>query len=300
MKIAFLGLPIAGLLLAADGHDVVWAGVYRRGAPGTRRLVRTLGADRVAVVPLLDGEDVVARIAAAEPELLVSWFWTKRVPARVRALAPLGAIGVHPSLLPRHRGPDPFFWAIDQGDRETGVTAHRLEDEYDTGAVLGRRALAIDPRWNAWTLAKRLDRPSLSLLRETVAAFSRGAPPAETAQDEAQATEAPAPDDEALEIDWSQTTAAVERRVRAAAPWPGAYTFLGDSAVIVTRVEAAERFPKVLEPGEGAVSRRGDHNVALVRTGDGAAWLLEGRDEDDAPLDAAGIAEIMEKTRAPL
>jgi methionyl-tRNA formyltransferase len=178
LKIAFLGLPIAGLLLAADGHDVVWAGVCRRGAPGTRRLVRTLGADRVAVVPLLDGEDVVARIAAAEPELLVSWFWTKRVPARVRALAPLGAIGVHPSLLPRHRGPDPFFWAIDQGDRETGVTAHRLEDEYDTGAVLGRRALAIDPRWNAWTLAKRLDRPSLSLLRETVAAFSRGERPA--------------------------------------------------------------------------------------------------------------------------
>jgi methionyl-tRNA formyltransferase len=63
---------------------------------------------------------VVARIAAAEPELLVSWFWTKRVPARVRALAPLGAIGVHPSLLPRHRGPDPFFWAIDQGDRAGG------------------------------------------------------------------------------------------------------------------------------------------------------------------------------------
>ena len=69
----------------------------------------------------------------------------------VLEVAPLGAIGVHPSLLPRHRGPDPYFWAIESGDLETGVTAHRLEEEYDTGAILAQRRLAIDASWNSWT-----------------------------------------------------------------------------------------------------------------------------------------------------
>lgn len=299
MRIAFLGLPIAALLLRADGHDVAWAGVCRRGAIGTRRLVRELGRERVAIVPVLDSADVRARIAAAKPDLLVSWYWTKRVPAEVRALCPRGAFGVHPSLLPRHRGPDPFFWAIDEGDRETGVTAHRLEDAYDVGAILAQRAIAIDPAWTAWTLAKRLDRPSLALLREVTRAFARGEPPPDRAQDEALATDAPAPDDELLEIDWSQTSERIARRVRAAAPWPGAYTFLGDDAITITRVEPAARFPKSLEPGEGAVQKRGDYNVALVRTSDGALILAAGRTEDDEELSAEDLAEIMEKTRAP-
>lgn len=299
MRIAFLGLPIAALLLRADGHEIVWAGVCRRGAIGARRLTRALGRERVAMVPVLDSADVRARIAAAKPDLLVSWYWTKRVPAEVRALCPHGAFGVHPSLLPRHRGPDPFFWAIDAGDAETGVTAHRLEDAYDVGAILAQRALAIDPTWTAWTLAKRLDRPSLALLRDVARAFARGEPPPERAQDEALATDAPAPDDDLLEIDWSQPSARIARRVRAAAPWPGAFTFLGEEAITITRVEPAAHYPKSLEPGEGAVQKRWNHNVALVRTEDGALILAAGRTEDDEELSADDLAEIMEKTRAP-
>jgi methionyl-tRNA formyltransferase len=300
VRIAFLGLPIAALLLHHDGHEIAWAGVCRKNALGTRRLRRTLG-DRVTVVPVLDARSVQNAIKAAGAELLVSWYWVKRVPRAVLGMFPKGAVGVHPSLLPRHRGPDPFFWAIDAGDAATGVTAHRLEEEYDTGAILAQRRVAIDPSWNAWTLAKRLDRPSLALLREVVGAFARGEPPQERAQDAALATDAPAPTEDALELDWSAPTERVLRRIRAAAPWPGAYTFLGDEAVTVTRARAAQRFPRVLAPGEGVVT---DHNVALVRTADGAVELLEGRVEDEEGdeerLDAAALAEIMAKTRPPL
>src|SRR3954468_19887327 len=88
--------------------------------------------------------------------------------------APRGGIGVHPSLLPRHRGPDPTYWAIASGDEVTGVTVHRIEADYDTGAILAQEPLRIDPAWNAWNLARALDRPSLRLLRATVARFARG------------------------------------------------------------------------------------------------------------------------------
>ncbi|MFO0735507.1 MAG: formyltransferase family protein [Labilithrix sp.] len=297
MRIAFVGLPLAALLLAGDGHTITWAGICRKGALGTRRLTRILGKDRVRIVP--DLAKSVDAIAAAKPDLLVSWFWTKKVPASVRRLARHGAIGVHPSLLPRHRGPDPTFWAIASGDAETGVTAHVLEDDYDTGAMLGKRVLRIDPEWNAWTLAKRLDRPSLALLRDVVKAYSRGEPPAHEVQDHSRATPAPAPTDEELELRWSDSAEAVVRRIRAAAPWPGAFTAIrfsgsiGEEVLTITRAKVTSNVPKALAPGEAFVRKDG---IAVVRAADAGVELHGARlddDEDETDLDAEAIAELL-------
>jgi methionyl-tRNA formyltransferase len=300
VRIAFVGLPLAALLLAADGHTVVWAGICRRGALGTRRLRRLLGDANVAVVPKLEDEACAAAIRARAPDLLVSWFWTKKIPRAVRTLAPLGAFGVHPSLLPRHRGPDPTFWAIDAGDAETGVTAHAIDDDYDTGAILGQRRLAIDPTWNAWTLAKKLDRPSLALLREVARAFARiergGEPPLATPQDEGAATEAPAVDDGLLEIQWHEPADAIVRRVRAASPWPGAFTEVGDEIVTLTRVRATDDVPRALATGEAWVRKDG---IGVVRAGDRGVELIAGRidgdgDEPDQTLDARALAALLQ------
>ncbi len=292
MRIAFVGLPLAALLLLEDGHDVVWAGICRRDAIGTRRLRARLGAARTPLVPDLARR--VDEVRALAPDLVVSWFWTKKVPRAFREIAPRGAIGVHPSLLPRHRGPDPYYWAIASGDETTGVTAHELEDEYDTGAALASRALAIDPDWSAWTLAKRLDRPSLTLLREVVSAYARGTPPAPVAQDEARATLAPAPSDEDLELRWSDGAEVVVRKVRAAAPFPGAFTEIAGRAVVITRAHATDAFPRALLPGEAAVRADG---VAVVRARDGAVELLGGRGEDDdAELDGDALAALFRET----
>ena len=288
MRIAFVGLPLAALLLARDGHEIVWAGICRADAIGTRRLRKLVG-DRARLVP--DLAKSAAAIRAAKPDLLVSWFWTKNVPESVRSIAP--AIGVHPSLLPRHRGPDPFFWAIDRGDAETGVTAHYLDAAYDTGAMLGQKRIAIDPSWSSWTLAKKLDRPSLALLRETVAAFERGRPPS-SAQEESRATEAPAPDDALLEIRWHEPVEAIVRRVRAASPWPGAFTEIGDAVVTLTRVRATTNVPKNLVQGEAFVRADG---IAVVRAGAAGTGveLLAGRadDEDESALDAEALAALV-------
>lgn len=291
MRIAFVGLPIAALLLRADGHEVVWAGVCRRDAIGTRRLRRLIGRANVSMLP--DLERLAGSVAERKPDLVVSWFWTRKVPASFRAVAPLGAIGVHPSLLPRHRGPDPYFWAIDAGDAVTGVTAHELEDAYDTGAILARRELPIAPSWNAWTLAKRLDRPSLAVLRETVSAFARGTPPARIVQDESLATEAPQPTDDDLEIRWTEEAARIARRVRAASPWPGAFTEIGGVPVTLTAVRVASTYPRALEPGEAVVR---DDGIAVVRARDGAIELLRGRvDDGDGDGDGDGDDDAGER-----
>jgi methionyl-tRNA formyltransferase len=303
VRIAFFGLPLAALLLRHDGHDVVYAGICRRGALGTRRLRRRIGPERVHVLPDTQDPALPGRLRALGPDLLVSWFWVKNLPPVIRAVAPLGTVGVHPSLLPRHRGPDPYFWTLASGDAVAGVTAHRLDDAYDTGAMLGQREISVQPTWNSWTLAKALDRPSLALLRQTCAAFAKGTPPRETPQDERQATLAPSPSDEELEIDWDQPTEQVLARIRAAAPWPGAYTFLGDEAVVITRAEPASKVLAALSPGEGAVTQSHGHTRAVVRTQDGAVALLEGRiddDEADLPLGPMDLVDLMAKARTDL
>ena len=93
MRLAFVGLPLAALLLARDGHEIVWAGICRKDALGLRRLTRLLGKERVRVVP--DLEKHAGAVKALAPELVVSWFWTKKVPRVFRETAPLGAIGVN-------------------------------------------------------------------------------------------------------------------------------------------------------------------------------------------------------------
>jgi methionyl-tRNA formyltransferase len=290
-RIAYFGLPVGALLLAADGHAIVYAGACRR-APGLRRLSTRVAPGRTFLKPEPGADRVLARVRAGAPDLVVSWFWTTKLPAALLALAP--SVGVHPSLLPRHRGPDPYFWAIDADDEETGVTAHGLDADYDTGPILGQRRLRIDPSWNAWQLARALDRPSLRLLRDVVGAFAEGHAPAPVPQDDRAATLAPEPSDADLAIAWSWPAARIARRVRAAAPWPGAWTEIGQRVVTLVHVRPTNDFPRALEPAEAAVRADG---IAVVRAGDAALELLSGRGEDDEPLVASDLACIVREAQ---
>jgi methionyl-tRNA formyltransferase len=272
LRIVFFGLPLAALLLARDGHQIELCSVCRKDGIGLRRATRTFGKSKVLIRPKTNDAALRARVKAIAPDLIVSWFWTTRLPMEIVDAARLGGIGVHPSLLPRHRGPDPTTWAILSGDEVTGVTVHRIAAEYDTGAILEQETLPIDPQWNAWNLARALDRPSLRALRRTVMRFARGESVPEKPQDERLATEAPLLDGEASAIRWTWTTDRILLLIRAFAPAPGAWTEINGSIVALVAAERVTRFPKALEPGEGYVE--GDR--AIVRTGDGAIALIHG------------------------
>ena len=274
-----------------DGHEIVLAVLSRADGPGRRRLMRRLGG-RVHLRGDLSEERVLQCLRAAPPDLLVSWFFTAKLPMSVVRAAKGGGIGVHPSLLPRHRGPDPYFAALDQGDRVTGVTVHRIEAEYDTGAILASRELVIDPSWNAWQLAKRLDRPSLALLRDTVRRLERGEEIPERAQDETAATSAPLPSDADCALTWSWPVERLLRRIRALAPSPGAFTEIGGQILTIVAARATADFPRALRAGEAAVV--GDR--AVIRAADGAIELLSG-EIDGQPLDARGLVGVVARSR---
>jgi methionyl-tRNA formyltransferase len=296
LKIAYFGLPLGAWLLARDGHELGPIVLSPVAAPGRYRLRKQRPAVLDALDPTsaLDLETKVdAALAKSSCDLLMSWFWTRKLPARWLDRARLGGVGIHPSLLPRHRGPNPYFWSIDAGDSITGVTAHRLTEEYDTGRLLGARSLPIGGR-DAWQLARALDRPSLALLRETASRLAQGEALPEVEQDEKLATWAPEPSGDELRIDFGWSTERVLRRIRALSPTPGVALEVLGVPLFVTRAEAETSFVEALLPGEAHISE-----ALVLRTADGALRVTRAffpgasDDELDDGDEAASAAEVV-------
>jgi methionyl-tRNA formyltransferase len=215
------------------------------------------------------------------------------MPAEWLSVPRLGAVGAHPSILPRHRGPDPFYWAIDSGDDVAGVSIHRLTEGYDEGPILYSETLPIGER-NAWELARALDRPSLRLLRRAVRALACGEAPASVPQDDGRATWAPAPEGDQLRADFRQSTERVLRRIRALAPVPGLALEIHGVRFTVERAQAAREFPIALEAGEAAATKAG----VVIRTADGAVLVtsatidVDGSEESEH-VDAQALGEAI-------
>lgn len=272
MRIAFFGLPLAACLLHADGHEIVHAALSRNDAIGIRRARRLFGEEKVSMRPRIDTPGFIEKMRVLSPDLVVSWFWTTRIPMRLVDVAPLGGINAHPSLLPRHRGPDPTYWTIREGDTHSGVSVHQLTESYDTGPVLLREIVAVDPGWNAWQLARALDSVSLRATRNVVRLIAAGEMPTPVPQDEALATNAPFPEEEDLILRFGRPTREVLRHIRALAPSPGAFTELGGREVAILSAMEASHFPRALEePGEAACFG----GRCFIRTADGALEVRE-------------------------
>lgn len=290
LRIAYVGLPLGALALTAAGFAPCSVCLGHPAAPGARRLRRRLTPGTLLLgKPELSAPSVQSALASARPDVLLSWFWPRRIPESVLALAPRGAFGVHPSLLPRWRGPDPYFWAIYSGDRETGVTVHRLASDYDTGAIVEQTRVPIRTGDNAWALARCLDRVGLQMLVHTARALSAGADLAGQPQREADASAAPAPPEALLSIDWRQDAEAIVRLVRAAAPYPGALAELGGHQVEVLGAEPfAGALPRALAPADAVLVQ----GKVVVRTGRGAVALQRVRTEDARVLRGEHIATL--------
>jgi methionyl-tRNA formyltransferase len=174
-------------------------------------------ASRLGIPHKLDvaGEsDVVARGAS----LLLAATYHRRIGARVRNACG-AAINLHPSLLPRNRGPNPFFWAIHNGDRMTGVTAHALTEGLDDGAICGQAKLPIAADETQTSLRRKLSALAADVAVSTVKLSCVGALEFR-AQDEEAATSYPRVGDALLQLDLARPADHTLRHVNALREWP--------------------------------------------------------------------------------
>lgn len=230
MAALYFGDPQGALALLERGVPVCGVVHGRRGGPGLRRLLPRLGAVPRWHRPDLEDPAVVGALGALHPTLLVAGFYPRRIPASVLALAP--GVNVHPSDLPRWRGPDPTHWTIRAGDTRTAVCVHWLTDGLDEGDVLLREPVEVEPRESAGHLAERLETLGAQRLADVAARLHAG-DTIDAAPQTGEVTWAPLVDAEALEIDWRAPAGEVDRLVRSAAPDPGAFTGIGDELLVV-------------------------------------------------------------------
>jgi methionyl-tRNA formyltransferase len=273
---AFAVPPLRALLDA--GHDVVLvvtqpdrpAGRGRRSQePAVKTFARERGLE-VGQPEKVRDPAFVERIRALAPDAFAVAAYGKILPKALLDVPPLGAVNVHGSLLPRHRGAAPIQRAILAGDPTTGVTIMLMNERMDAGDVLAMREMPIEPEDTAETLSQRMSEIGAAALVETLDAWRRGAI-RPVAQREDEATFAPLVTKDEGEIDWTRSAVAIERAVRAFSPWPGAYTWAGGKILKIhratTRSDAEAAAPGMIRSASGA--------ELAVATGDGILVALE-------------------------
>jgi len=218
-----------------------------------------------------------AELAALEPDVIIVAAYGKLLPLPVLELAPLGCLNIHPSLLPRHRGPSPVATAIMEGDGVTGVTLMLLDEGMDTGPLIARKEYPLAGDETAVGLTGTLFEIGGKLLQESLPRWQSGELIAEP-QDGSLATVTRKLERANGLANWDLSAVELERRARAFTPWPGLFTDWNGSSLKLVEVTV---LPDGSGAGEtGAVVKTGDRTAAVV-TAQGLLGLstvqLEGR-----------------------
>jgi methionyl-tRNA formyltransferase len=283
---------IAADVLRPLGHRIV--GVVT--SPGPKRRRSPAYLDVVAAVP--PGIDVIisnrperwaAMLVPLRPDLIICGGMPWHLPPELLALPRLGAINIHPSLLPRHRGPASIEWAFRSGDTEIGFTVHRMAPGFDTGPILAQERLPIADDDDFESLMGKLGPQIPGLLQRALERVANGDPG--EPQDESQATYAGMFENEWRIIDWTQPARTIHNQVRS---WigfrevsKGAFGELDGETIQITKTRLlptdSDHAPS---SSPGAVLRRTADEL-VVQCGDGPiavlAWHRPEGVSDDIP-----------------
>lgn len=254
----------------------------RSGQCAFDEIAEKLGA-RLIETRDVNSDGTLDAVRALDPELVFVVGWSQLVRDPFIALAREGVFGMHPTLLPRHRGRAPIPWAILSGLARTGVTLFEIVDATaDSGAIVGQVVVDIEHDDTATTLFARISDAHLRLIREYVPQLIAGTAP-RVAQDPRRASSWPKRVPADGIIDWETRAQHLYDWVRAQTrPYPGAFTFLGDEKVVVWRARpidvdtSAPAGTIVAARPEGPVVACGDGGLLLEEVETTASELVVG------------------------
>lgn len=310
MKIVFFGTPEFSIptleKLAASRHEVSLV-VSRPDRPVGRRQVLTpppvAEAARVLEIDCLQpknlkSNEIDERLRESDTHVVVVVAYGKMIPARLLEIPQHGFINLHPSLLPRHRGPSPIQWALVCGDRATGVTTMQIDEGMDTGPILLQRRVPIEPGETAEMLAPRLAEIGGDLIVRSLEELEEGSlKPRPQPSDGANTT--PLLRRNFAKIDWSMPARQLVNRLRGFTPWPGLYAKFRGGRLKIHGLDDVKSPPRGKEK-PGTVLSAGPDGI-IVRCGKGTAARItevqrEGRKR--MPVDAFLIGERVTRGEA--
>jgi methionyl-tRNA formyltransferase len=282
VRLVYYGTPPIAvpplLRLVGDGRAPLLV-VTRRDRPKGRGLVSGPSPVRVAAeergipvaMPAHPGApEEIERLRSLGPDLIVLVAYGRILSPEVLAVPHIGAINVHFSLLPRHRGASPVQAAILAGDPMTGVTTMWMTAGIDEGPTFRSLSTPIGPDEDAGSLGARLADLGAQCLSETLARIERGET-VRAKQDSSRATYAPRLASKDARLSLADDSGAFSRRVRAFAPDPGAYLELERERLLVLAASPGISQEETVTPGAvRALDRDRGLEIDLRR---GSVWL---------------------------
>ena len=257
MRLIFMGTPDFAVTaldrILASEHDVL-AVVTVPDKPGGRGLklvpapVKTFAIQHQLPVfqpESLKNAEFLSAMRALKPDLFVVVAF-RILPEVLFSLPPKGTINLHGSLLPKYRGAAPIQWSLLNGDSETGVTTFFIQKQVDTGNILMKSSLKVDPDETFGELHDRMAVLGADTLLKTIdgIGLNRLVP---KQQDDSGATTAPKISPEMLLIDFNKDARTVHNQIRAFSPKPGAYSFLNGHRVKLLKSHLSEQIGPVGE-----------------------------------------------------
>ncbi len=280
----------------AEGPDEVTLVVTPPPAPAGRgRQLRPSPVEVLAAelnlphlgTPSVKNPEVLDLVRAARPDLLVVAAFGGFLPENLLTLCPHPPLNIHPSLLPRHRGPAPVNWSLIQGDREVGVSIIFLEEEMDAGPILRQRAFPVEGPDSAGNWERRLAEAGAGELLAAIADLKAGrAHP--RAQDHSRATINRLLLKEDGRVDFRRPAAELAGIINGVDPWPGAQTAFQGKALKVFGAAASGDGPPSETPG--LVLGLDEAERLLVATGRGRLALAEFQPEGKKRMTAADFS----------
>jgi methionyl-tRNA formyltransferase len=286
MRILFVGTGNIGIptleWLRKSRHTLIGVVTQPDKPVGRHQVLQLSGIKQIAQregVPIFQPvkireAEVQKSLRELDPEVLVVIAYGQILPRSVLDIPSVACLNLHASLLPLHRGAAPIQAAIEAGDAESGIAVMYMAEGLDTGDVLLQQTLRLGRRETGGSLHDRLAQAAPPALEEALELLEHGVAP-RMPQENARATYAGKLSREDGEISWSSPIA-VDRRVRAMNPWPGAFTWLPVEggrrklkvfSVIQSRILSGDAVSgTVLQ-----VERRG----ILVAAGERSVWLTE-------------------------
>jgi len=178
-------------------------------------------------------------IKKIRPDLLIVANFGKIITKDILNVPVYGCLNVHPSLLPKYRGPSPVQTAILNGDKETGVSVIVMDEQIDHGPILAQKKTAIRPNETAEDLCQRLAVLGSEILTDVIADWVKGRKKP-IPQDEKKSTYTKLLTRKDGEIDWKKSPQEIHRQIRAFSPWPGTYTFYNGKRLKILKASLEE------------------------------------------------------------
>ncbi|AHH12081.1 Methionyl-tRNA formyltransferase [Borrelia hermsii YBT] len=222
--------------------------------------------------PVVLNSDVVEIVKRLNPDLMLVFSYGKIFRQEFLDIFPMGCINVHPSLLPKYRGPSPIQTAILNGDAVGGITVQKMALEMDSGNILSQSQFEIKSFNTSADIFRYVSLNSFNLVLEALSKLDKGNIGLE--QDSRQATYCSFFNKQHRILDFNLSAFEIKNKINACNPWPLARAKLDDDEIILHRADFI-RTNAYSDQAIGKIISLDPSRGILVKTGDGILLLLE-------------------------